>query len=132
MNNLLFLAIFFTVLIYLTIHIISSYKIIRLNLMDNYLETNALNDANFSFKVSLFSICILFGIFTSFYIPKSFSLYINVSVCMLVYMLGLVFIYTISNKTAKELFYMNLLINMVNVTMFLFPILIILIANTIQ
>lgn len=132
MSNLLFLAIFFTVLIYLTIHIISSYKIIRLNLMNNCLETSALNDANFSFKVSLFSIGILFGIFTSFYIPKSFSLYINISVCMLVYVLGLVFIYTISNKTAKELFYMNLLINIVNVTMFLFPILIILIANTIQ
>lgn len=132
MNVLLFLAVFFTVLIYLTIHIISSYKIIRLNLMDSYLDTNALNNVNFSFKVSLFSIGLLFGMFTFFYMPQNFSLYTNISVCMLVYFLGLVFIYSISNKTAKELLYMNVLINMVNVTMFLIPVVIILIAHCIQ
>lgn len=129
MDNILFLAIFFTVIIYLTIHIISSYKIITLNLIDNHLKIDKLNDANFLFKVSLISIGILFLLFISFYMPQNFSLYTNISIHMLVYFVGIVIIYVLSTKSAKELFYMNILINVVNVWMFSFPILILLLAN---
>ena len=129
MDNILFLAIFFTVIIYLTIHIISSYKIITLNLIDNNLKIDKLNDANFLFKVSLISIGILFLLFISFYMPQNFSLYTNISIHMLVYFVGIVIIYVLSTKSAKELFYMNILINVVNVWMFSFPILILLLAN---
>lgn len=129
MDNILFLAIFFTVIIYLTIHIISSYKIITLNLIDNNLKIDKLNDANFLFKVSLISIGILFLLFTSFYMPQNFSLHTNISIHMLAYFVGVVVIYVLSTKSAKELFYMNILINVVNVWMFSFPILILLLAN---
>ena len=115
MDNLLFLSVFFTVIMYLTIHIITSYKIISLNLTENHLRVDKLNDANFLFKISLFSIGILFLMFVSFYMPQNFSLYINISIYMLIYFIGVVLIYILSIKSAKDLLYMNILINTVNI-----------------
>lgn len=132
MDNLLFLSVFFTVVIYLTIHIITTYKIISLNLIENHLRVDKLNDANFLFKISLFSIGILFLMFVSFYMPQNFSLYINISIYMLIYFIGVVLIYILSIKSAKDLLYMNILINTVNVGMFSFPVLIVLLANGVQ
>lgn len=132
MNNLLFLSVFFMVIIYLSIHLMSSYKIMELRLMNNDLKLDELDDANFLFKISLFSIGILFLMFISFCIPQSFSLYINISVHMLAYFLAIITIYILSTKSAKDLFYMNILINVVNVWMFSFPILIIFLANGVQ
>lgn len=132
MDNLLFLSVFFTVIMYLTIHIITSYKIISLNLTENHLRVDKLNDANFLFKISLFSIGILFLMFVSFYMPQNFSLYINISIYMLIYFIGVVLIYILSIKSAKDLLYMNILINTVNVGMFSFPVLIVLLANGVQ
>ena len=132
MDNLLFLSVFFTVIMYLTIHIITSYKIISLNLTENHLRVDKLNDVNFLFKISLFSIGILFLMFVSFYMPQNFSLYINISIYMLIYFIGVVLIYILSIKSAKDLLYMNILINTVNVGMFSFPVLIVLLANGVQ
>lgn len=132
MDNLLFLSVFFTVIMYLTIHIITSYKIISLNLTENHLRVDKLNDANFLFKISLFSIGILFLMFVSFYMPQNFSLYINISIYMLIYFIGVVLIYILSIKSAKDLLYMNILINTVNIGMFSFPVLIVLLANGVQ
>lgn len=132
MDNLLFLSVFFTVIMYLTIHIITSCKIISLNLTENHLRVDKLNDVNFLFKISLFSIGILFLMFVSFYMPQNFSLYINISIYMLIYFIGVVLIYILSIKSAKDLLYMNILINTVNVGMFSFPVLIVLLANGVQ
>lgn len=132
MDNLLFLSVFFTVVIYLTIHIITTYKIISLNLIENHLRVDKLNDANFLFKISLFSIGILFLMFVSFYMPQNFSLYINISIYMLIYFIGVVLIYILSIKSAKDLLYMNILINTINLGMFSFPVLIVLLANGVQ
>ena len=132
MDNLLFLSVFFTVIMYLTIHIITSYKIISLNLTENHLRVDKLNDVNFLFKISLFSIGILFLMFVSFYMPQNFSLYINISIYMLIYFIGVVLIYILSIKSAKDLLYMNILINTVNIGMFSFPVLIVLLANGVQ
>lgn len=129
MDKLLFLVIFFTVVIYLTIHIVSFYKILKVDLVDNHLRTDKLSDANYWFKISLFSIGVFFLVFLNFYIPQNFSSYIDVSIYMLIYFVGIFIMYSLSTKSAKELFYMNILVTIVNIRMFSLPILMLLLAN---
>lgn len=131
MDKLLFLAIFFTVVIYLTIHIVSFYQILKVDLADNHLRADKLSDANYWFKISLFSIGVFFLVFLNFYIPQNFSSYIDVSIYMLIYFVGIFIMYSLSTKSAKELFYMNILVTIVNIRMFSLPILMLLLANSV-
>lgn len=131
MDVILFITIFFTVLIYLAIQVIASYKIIRLNSMGNNLVKEGLDEASFLLKVSIFSVGILFLIFTVFYIPRSFSDYQNIIIQMLIYFVGLFVVYELSSKTIKDLFNINILMNIVNCIMFSLPVFILLLTSVI-
>ena len=131
MDVILFITIFFTVLIYLAIQVIASYKIIRLNSMGNNLVKEGLDEANFLLKVSIFSVGILFLIFAVFYIPRSFSDYQNIIIQMLIDFVGLFVVYELSSKTIKDLFNINILMNIVNCIMFSLPVFILLLTSVI-
>lgn len=123
MNKLLFLSIFFAIIIYLTIHILVSYQMVKLNLLENELDIGKRNKANFLFQVNVLSTGIFLLIFLVFFIPKNYSLCNLVMLKIAMYLTGLIAMYSISTKREKELLYMNMVISSVNGYLFSIPIL---------
>lgn len=128
MNKLLFLSIFFAIIIYLTIHIVISYQMAKLNLLEHKLDIDKLNKANFLFQINILSTGIFLLIFLIFFIPKSYSFYNLVMVKVAMYITGLIVMYAISTKREKELLYMNMIISSVNGYLFSIPILLIILT----
>lgn len=129
MSTLLFLSIFFTVLIYYAFQIYVSKKIIELNLRLNNLRIDEVKDVDFLFRVSIFSMGVLFALFLMFFIPKNFSLYCSIGIHMLTCFIGLFVIYNVSCRTMKDMFNINILMVSINFVLAIIPILILLVAN---
>ena len=128
MNSLTFISVLMVVMIYLCIHIFTTYRIVYLNAEGNILDKSKLKDVDFLFRVSLISIGILFSIFSMFFIPKTFSLYNEVVIQMIIYFIGVSWLYEFSTKSIKDLFNINLMVVATNFIMILIPQIILFIA----
>lgn len=128
MNSLTFVLVSAVVMIYLCINIFTTYKIVCLNSERNLLSVKSLNNIDFLFRISLISMSILFLVFSMFFIPKTFSLYNEVVIQMVVYIVGISLLYELSSKSLKDLFNINLIVVTTNFMMILIPQIILFIA----
>lgn len=128
MNSLTFMSVLMIVMIYLCVHIFTTYRIVCLNAEGKLLDRGKLKDVDFLFRVNLVSMGILFLMFSMFFIPRTFSLYNEVVIQMITYLVGVSFLYEFSTKSIKDLFNINLIVITTNFIAILIPQIILFVA----